>query len=455
MNAEIFREYDIRGHARNDLTSETVYAIARAYAAMVSKKNARQVCLGRDNRESSERIAAEFARGLIESGLEVIDVGIVPIPALYYSIIALQAGGGAMVTGSHLGKEFNGFKLSADKNAATLYGEQIQQLREAAEKKDFIQGKGSITEKNILLDYIASVSERIKLERPLKVAIDCGNGTASLVAEQLLKAIGCTVLPLYCTPDSSFPHHHPDPVKPENLQDLIKKVKSEKCDFGIAFDGDSDRLGVIDSQGNILWGDVLLSLFAQDVIAKKPGAKIVCEVKCSKAVQDTVEKAGGTFILWKTGHSLIKKKMREEGALLAGEMSGHMFFADNYYGFDDALFAAARLCELVSRKGALSELAASLPKYYSTPEIRVNSTEQGKWKIVEKAREHFSSNYDTITIDGVRVNFPDGWALIRASNTSPKLVLRMESTSEQGLDKIKALVRKALESFSEGIEPGF
>ena len=297
--------------------------------------------------------------------------------------------------------------------------------------------------------------QRIKLERPLKVAIDCGNGTASLAAGKILKAIGCRVSTLYCSLDSSFPHHHPDPVKPENLQDLIAEVKSKNADLGIAFDGDADRLGVVDSAGNILWGDVLLSLFAQDVIGRNRGAKIVFEVKCSRMVEEVVKKAGGISIMWKTGHSLIKKKMREEHALLAGEMSGHLFFADNYYGFDDALFAAARLCELVSRKGALPELVSSLPKYYSTPEIRVDSTEKEKWRIVEKAKKHFSSKYETITIDGVRVNFKDGWALVRASNTSPKLVLRMESASEEGLERIKGIMREALKGFSAGAELNF
>ncbi len=455
LNPDIFREYDIRGHAEKDLSNEAVDLIARAFASVVIEKGGKTVTLGMDNRASSERIKSVFAKALAESGLRVIDVGTVPIPALYYSIISFNADGGAMVTGSHLAKEFNGFKLSAEKNAATLFGEQIQKLREIAERGVFPSGAGFIEKRNILNSYLVEVVQRINLERPLKVVIDCGNGTSSILAEKLFKAIGCRVSELYCLLDSTFPNHHPDPVKPKNLRDLRKRVLAEHADLGIAFDGDADRLGVIDDKGNILWGDMLLSLFALDVLEKMPGAKIVFEVKCSKAVEDVVKKAAGIPIMWKTGHSLIKKKMREESAVLAGEMSGHMFFADNYYGFDDALFAAARLCELVSRKGRLSELAALLPKYYSTPEIRLDSSEQAKWKIVEKAKAYFSARYTVVTIDGVRVNFEDGWALIRASNTSPKIVLRMESSTREGLERIKREVRTALTSISPSLKPGF
>jgi len=455
MNPEIFREYDIRGHAENDLDNETVELIGRAYAAKMIEQNAERVMLGCDNRESSERIKSVFGDALKDSGLKVMDIGIVPIPALYYSIIAMEADGGVMITGSHLGKEFNGFKLSTEKNAATLSGEEIQEIRKKAELKEFVEGTGSIESKEILEEYIANVVERVHLEKPVKVVIDCGNGTSALVAEKMLRALGCKVSALYCTLDANFPNHHPDPVKEENLRDLIEKVKEEGADLGIAFDGDSDRLGVIDDKGNILWGDTLLSLLAVEVIEKNPGAKIVCEVKCSNAVRETVEKAGGQFIMYKTGHSLIKKKMKETGALLAGEMSGHMFFADTYLGFDDALFAAARVCQLVAKKGKLSALAEALPQYYSTPEIRVSVSESEKWEITRKAKEFFVKKYETLTIDGVRVNFDDGWALIRASNTSPKLVLRMESKTEKGLEKIKEIMRKAMNSFSEKLELGF
>jgi len=455
VNEEIFREYDIRGHAENDLNSETVTAIAKAYASMLREKKGKKASLGRDNRESSERIKEEFKKALIESGIDVTDIGIVPIPALYYSIIALEMDGGVMITGSHLGKEFNGFKMSMERNAATIFGSDIQEVKRRAKSKEFVEGTGTPNQKNVLNEYLAAITERISLEKKLRVVVDCGNGTSALVAEKLMKALGCEVKGLYCELDASFPNHHPDPVKEENLQDLISKVREEKADLGIAFDGDSDRLGVIDDKGNILWGDTLLSLLAIEVLEKRPGSKIVCEVKCSKAVQDVVEEKGGQFIMYKTGHSLIKKKMRETGALLAGEMSGHMFFADNYFGFDDALFAAARVCELVAKKGSLSELTKSLPQYFSTPEIRVNTTEKEKWEIVEKAKKFFSAKYDTLTIDGVRVNFDDGWALIRASNTSPKLVLRMEADSKKRLEEIKTVMRNALSSFSKNIEPGF
>ncbi|MEM0359878.1 MAG: phosphomannomutase/phosphoglucomutase [Candidatus Diapherotrites archaeon] len=457
MNPEIFREYDIRGHAEKDLDNQTVKKIAKAFASKILEKKGRTVCLGMDNRESSERIASAFRNGLTESGLNVIDVGIVPIPALYYSIIAFNSDGGAMITGSHLAKEFNGFKLSDDKSAATLFGKQILELKEIAESKKFqsLEKKGLVEKKNVLNSFIGSIVERIHLQRSLKIAVDCGNGTASLAASQILKAIGCQASPLYCDLNSGFPNHHPDPVKPENLQALIEKVKREKCDFGVAFDGDADRIGVVDEKGNILWGDMLLSIFAQDLLERKPKAKIVFEVKCSKIVEDTVKKAGGIPIMWKTGHSLIKKKMRDEGALLAGEMSGHLFFADNYFGFDDALFAMARLCEIVSRKGALGKIASSLPKYNSTPEIRIECNEKEKWLLVEKAKKYFSAKHDIITIDGVRVNFPDGWALVRASNTSPVLVLRMESSTKKGLERIKEEMRIAMKEIAPKLELGF
>ncbi|MCX6802642.1 MAG: phosphomannomutase/phosphoglucomutase [Candidatus Diapherotrites archaeon] len=457
MNAEIFREYDIRGHAERDLDNDTVEMIAKAFASMVIEKDGRIVCLGRDNRESSERISSVFSKGLTDSGLKVLDVGVVPIPALYYSVIAFSAQGGAMVTGSHLAKEFNGLKLSAEKTAATLFGEQIQDLRKRAEKEEFLslKEKGVVEKKNVLNSFIGSIAQRAQLERPLTVVIDCGNGTASLVAEQILRALGCRVSALYCTLDSSYPNHHPDPVKPENLQALIAKVRKEKADLGVAFDGEADRLGVVDEKGNILWGDVLLSLFAQDVLEKHPRAKVVFEVKCSKMVEDVVRKEGGIPILWKTGHSLIKKKMREEGALLAGEMSGHIFFADSYFGFDDALFAAARLCEIVSKNGSLSKMVEELPKYYSTPELRVECGEKEKWLVVEKAKKYFSGKYEINTIDGVRVDFRDGWALVRASNTSSVLVLRMESNTKEGLERIKNAMRGAMKVFAPNLKLGF
>jgi len=448
LNDEIFREYDIRGHADDDLDNETVSLIGKAFGSIAREKSCSDFAIARDNRKSSGRISKTLIKALLGTGVNVTDLGILPIPALYFSIIHLKKHGGIMVTGSHLPKEFNGMKMSYSGDAATLYGEQIRELRSRAESGQFLSGKGALEKAGILPEYIEAVAPRVKLSRPLKVAVDCGNATASLAAQKILEKIGCEVLPLYCVLDARFPNHHPDPTKPENLSALAKTVRGKKCDVGIAFDGDADRIGAVDERGNLLWGDVLLALFSKAVLEKNPGAKIVFEVKCSQALVDTIRGAGGVPLMWKTGHSLIKKKMKEENALLAGEMSGHMFFRDNYYGFDDALFAAARLCELLSQsEKPLSARVAELPRYYSTPEIRISVPEQEKWELVERVKEHFSLQHEVIGVDGARIVFSCGWALVRASNTSAKIVLRMEARSEKGLEGIKKEMRSALKQF--------
>jgi len=443
----IFREYDIRGLA-TELDDETCFLIGKAFGSYVLRNSGNLITLGMDNRKSSKRIKKAFASGVMSTGCNIIDIGTVPIPALYFSIIHFRASGGAMITGSHLTKEFNGFKLSASSKALTLYGKQIAKLREMIAKQDFENGDGSLQKKDVLEAYINAITERIHLEREVSVVVDCGNGCSSLVVEELFKRIGCKAKLLYCSLDSRFPNHQPDPTKVENMQDLINAVKEHNADLGVAFDGDSDRIGAVDEKGNIIWGDYLLALFSAELLKRKPKAKIVFEVKCSQALPEVIEKCGGIPIMYKTGHSLIKQKMVEENALLAGEMSGHMFFRDNYFGFDDALFAASRLCELVSKSDKkLSELLAEMPKYYATPELRISCSEQEKWRIVERAKQHFSKRYKAITIDGIRVLLEDGWFLIRASNTSAKIIVRAEAKSEQRLKEILYMLKKKLAEF--------
>lgn len=443
----IFREYDIRGHEK-ELSDETCFLIGKAFGSYVLRNSGSVIALGMDNRRSSERIKKAFASGVMSAGCNIIDIGIVPIPMLYFSIIHFKASGGAMITGSHLTKEFNGFKLSASNRALTLYGEEISKLREMIIRQDFEKGNGSLHKEDVLQAYVNTIAERINLKRKIKVVVDCGNGCSSIVVKELFRRIGCEAKFLYCSLDSDFPNHQPDPTKTENMQALIAAVKESNADLGIAFDGDADRIGAVDEKGNIIWGDYLLALFSKELLKERKKAKIVFEVKCSQALPEVIEKYGGTPIMYKTGHSLIKKKLVEENALLAGEMSGHMFFRDNYFGFDDALFAASRLCELVSKSSKkLSELLAEMPKYYATPELRLSSSEWDKWKVVERARQYFSKHYETITIDGIRVLLRDGWFLIRASNTSAKVIVRAEAKSKQRLSEILDMLEKKLVEF--------
>lgn len=447
VREEIFREYDIRGKAE-ELDDNTVYFIGRAFGTIVLRNSGQEIVVGKDNRESSDRIMRAFCRGVTESGCNVVSVGLVPIPALYFSIIRLGTDGGAMITGSHLEKNFNGLKLSASKNALTMYGEQIKGIREIILKEDFEVGKGKIEEAHILEDYVENILKRLKISNSISVVADCGNGCSSLVAEEIFEGFGCKTKLLFCKSDGNFPNHHPDPVEPENLNQLIKEVRKEKADVGIAFDGDADRIGAVDEKGNIIAGDYLLALFAKDLLARKKGAKVVFEVKCSQALPEIIKANGGNPIMYRTGHSLIKKKMVEENALLAGEMSGHMFFRENYHGFDDAIYAALKLCEIVSNSGRpLSEMIADFPKYHLTPEIRLSCEEKKKWSIVENVRKHFEKKYEVIGIDGARVLLKDGWFLVRASNTSAKLVVRAEAKNAKKLEEIASIVYQKLVDF--------
>ncbi len=448
MNPEIFREYDIRGKVHEDLTEDVAYAIGRAYGTYVGKGGASLVTCGRDGRTHSEWIQQALIRGMGDAGLNVLDIGPCPTPLLYFSIHHFHTGGGIQVTGSHNPPEFNGFKMCL--GTSTMFGPEIQELRSIIGRGAYLEGRGEVQTRDIISPYLLYLKENIRLSRPLKVAVDAGNGVAGLVAPRAFSDQGCEVVPLFCDVDGTFPNHHPDPTVPENLEDLREAVLAHGADIGVAYDGDGDRLGVVDEKGRILFGDQLLMIFAREILEEHPGATIIGEVKCSQVMYDDIERHGGRPIMWKTGHSLIKQKMREEGALLAGEMSGHIFFAHRYLGFDDGVYASLRLAEiLASGSRPLSSFLEDVPETCSTPEIRIDCPESLKFHVVDEARDWFSSRYETIDVDGVRVLFPNGWGLIRASNTQPVLVLRFEARSPEDLSQIRELMEKRLKEILE------
>ena len=434
----IFRQNDIRGIVDRDLTVEAARAIGRAYAAVLRARGvAGEIAVGRDNRPSGAKLRDALVTGLTESGVEVVDVGVVPTPLLYWSLFNLGVAGGIQITGSHNPAEYNGFKLCL--GTESLHGHDIQELFAHIDTPPH-GSPGKVRQVDILDRYVEDVAGRIgTLSRPLKVVYDCGNGAATRVAPQLFRALGLDAVGLFTEDDGTFPNHHPDPTVPENLEDLIAAVRRDGAEVGIAFDGDADRIGMVDDSGRIVWGDHLLILYARDVFARRgPGVPVIFDVKCSQALPDAITRAGGTPVMWKTGHSLIKEKMKELRAPLAGEMSGHMFFADGYYGYDDALYGAARLLRILADSGrTVRELLADVPEFVSTPEIRVDCGDDVKFGIVERAVAHFRNRYDVIDVDGVRVLFGDGWGLIRASNTQPILVTRFEARSQTRLAQIQ------------------
>jgi phosphomannomutase/phosphoglucomutase len=448
INPAIFREYDIRGIVGEDLTPAVAREIARAYAALLPEDGA-SVIVGRDNRTHSPMLAGAVAEGLMASGCHVIDIGTVISPTFYFARAHWRIEGGVMVTASHNPSEFNGFKLGG--GPGTLYGEEIQAVRRRAEGGPYRSGQGRVESRDIVEIYRRTLREKIRLgPRRLRVALDCGNGTASLIAPQVLADWGVDVLPLYCVSDPRFPHHHPDPVEPHNLTDLIDLVRRERCDLGIGLDGDGDRIGVVDERGGIIWGDLLMVLYWREILPKHPGAEVIIEVKCSQALVEEVRRLGGTPFFYRTGHSVIKAKMREIGAVFTGEMSGHMFFADEYYGFDDAVYAAGRLLRILSHTDAsLSTLLADVPRYPITPEIRVACPDDRKFQIVAEIVEWFKRGHEVVDVDGARVLFGDGWGLIRASNTQPVLVLRAEAKDTAALERIKQTLAGALARYPE------
>lgn len=449
INPYIFREYDIRGVVDRDLTDEVVLSLGKGIASYMLEQGAEKISLGGDVRLSTERFRALLIDGITSTGMDVIDLGPCPTPVQYFSMHKLDVDGGIMITGSHNPPEFNGFKLTL--HNTPVYGEQIQHIREMIMKKNYRSGRGKVQKVNISDDYINHIVSDIKIERPLKVVLDSGNGAASLVAHRLFKKLGLQTIDLFDTPDGNFPNHHPDPTVVDYIQELIRTVREQKADLGIGYDGDGDRIGVVDEHGEIIWGDKLMIIFSREVLKSRPGAPIIFEVKCSQALPEMIRKYGGEPLMWRTGHSHLKKKMKETGSPLAGEMSGHLFFADRYLGYDDAIYASARLVELLARGcQTMSELLAGVPEYVATPEIRaeVDSDEQ-KFSIAEKAREYFSANYEVIDVDGVRIQFGDGWGLVRASNTQPVLVLRFEARTEERLNEIKNLVISKLQEFGD------
>ena len=446
INPQIFREYDIRGLVDVDLTQESTELIGKSIGTYIYRNGGKTLTVGYDMRASSTPVRDSLIRGINSTGCDVIDIGMVPTPVAYFSLHHLKPDGGVMITGSHNPSEFNGFKIS--NGLHSLYGESIQELRRLIDSNDFELGSGKLSKENVLEEYIQDIFDRVKVSRSVKVVVDGGNGCFGIVGPKLLKRIGANIIELYCEPDGNFPNHHPDPTVEKNMLDLSKKVKEERAELGIGFDGDADRIGIVDEKGEILWGDQLLMIFARDILKYNPGATIVGEVKCSQNLFKDIEGHGGIAVMSAAGHSLIKNKMQETNSLLAGEMSGHICFADDYYGFDDAIYAACRIIQIVaSSKIKVSEMLLDVPKTEATPEIRVDCPDDRKFEIVRELTESFRKNYDVIDIDGVRVNFGEGWALIRASNTQPVIVFRFEANNAGRLAEIISIVRKAVSKY--------
>lgn len=444
MNPEVFREYDVRGVVDRDLNDEFVYNLGKSIGTYGRNKGVKTMTIGRDCRLTSEKYQNAITKGITSTGIDVIDIGLCATPILYFSIRYLKTDGGVMVTGSHNPPEFNGFKICVGPD--TIYGEEIQNLRKIMEGSNYLSGQGRVSERDVTKPYHDYIFENVKVRAGFNIVLDAGNGVGGFFAIPLFERFKCTVTPLYCDMDGRFPNHFPDPTVEENLARLIHLVNEKKADAGIAYDGDADRIGIITDRGEIIWGDEILILFSRFILKENPGAAIIGEVKCSQNLYDDIEKNGGRAIMWKAGHSLIKGKMKEEKALLAGEMSGHMFFADRYYGYDDAIYASARLLEILSKSGKkLSEILSDVPESFNTPEIRVDCPDNIKFQVVEKVKNYFQKDYEIIDIDGVRVKFDNGWGLVRASNTQPVLVLRFESSTKDGLNSIKSFVEKIVE----------
>ncbi|MFO7964149.1 MAG: phosphomannomutase/phosphoglucomutase [Desulfobacterales bacterium] len=448
MNPDIFREYDIRGIAEKDMTIEEVLLIGRGIGTYLRRHNCSKITVGRDCRLTSSDYADKIIEGLMSTGCSVTDLGVCPTPVFYFSIRHFRQEGGVMITASHNPGEYNGFKVC--KELDSLYGDELKKILDIIENRDFAAGKGSCRSDDIIPPYKKYIIDNISISKPLRIGVDAGNGTAGVVAVPILKELGCEVHDLYCDMDGTFPNHEADPTVEKNLTDLIRLVADKNLDGGIGFDGDGDRIGVVDEKGNIVYGDRLMIIFSREILSRKPGAVFISEVKCSQTLYDDIEKHGGKPIMWRTGHSLIKKKMKEENAALAGEMSGHMFFADRYFGFDDATYACCRLLEIMADSGkTISELLADIPQTFTTPEIRVDCPDRIKFKVVKQITDHFKKTHEVIDIDGARVLFGDGWGLVRASNTQPALVLRFEALSRNRLQEIRQTVESALKIISD------
>ncbi|MDX9822143.1 MAG: phosphomannomutase/phosphoglucomutase [Syntrophales bacterium] len=440
MNPEVFREYDIRGIVGKDLTPDFVVDLGKAIGSFAAARGARTMTLGRDCRLSSESYSEAVQQGLVAAGMQVVDIGLCATPMLYFSIRHLGADGGVMITGSHNPPDFNGFKVCVGPD--TIYGDDIQELCRIMQANAYRSAPGSTSREDVTQAYQDYLFHNVQVRPGLSIAVDAGNGVGGLYSLPIFRRFGCRITEIYCEPDGRFPNHFPDPTVPANLKELIRCVKDTGADVGLAFDGDADRLGLITDRGDILWGDEILLLFSRFILRENPGAAIIGEVKCSQNLYDDIARHGGHPIMWKAGHSLIKGKMKEEKALLAGEMSGHLFFADRYFGFDDAIYSAIRVLEILSLSGQkLSEILADVPKTCTTPEIRVACPDAVKFQVVEEVKNFFRPKYPIIDIDGVRVPFGDGWGLLRPSNTQPVLVLRFEARTPERL----AAIRKEIE----------
>jgi phosphomannomutase/phosphoglucomutase len=441
--AEIFRDYDIRGLATT-LNDDLVYHIGLAIGTEAHEQNQNRIMLGADGRHSSPQIRSALVRGLLDSGLEIIDIGLSPTPLLYFSTQLLETHTGVMVTGSHNPPDYNGIKIFI--NGASLCGDQIQAIKKRIEEKNFHRGKGSERQANLADEYINKIVDDVAIAESLKLVVDCGNGVAGLIAPRLLETAGCEVIPLHCELDGDFPNHHPDPSVPENLQDLVEKVKQENADLGIAFDGDGDRIGVVSQSGEIIPADKLLMIFARDVIAQNPGADVIFDIKCSYFLNEIINESGGRPIMCKSGHSWIKEKMRETGALLGGEFTGHICFSDRWYGFDDALYAAARLLEIITvSQQTVEELISEFPASVASPEIHIPVADDEKFELLEKLKKQADfADARLIDIDGIRAEFKNGWGLVRASNTIPAIMLRFEADDEAAMEHIKGVFKEQL-----------
>ncbi|UJJ33372.1 phosphomannomutase/phosphoglucomutase [Halopseudomonas maritima] len=455
LPAEIFRAYDIRGVVGKSLTEEGVYWLGRAIGSASLDAGEQRVLVARDGRLSGPALSEQLIQGLMDSGCQVSDIGMAPTPVLYFATHTSGATSGVMITGSHNPPAYNGLKIVIA--GQTLSGDQISALHQRLQQNNLRAGSGSRDQLHVLDDYLQQVVDDIVIARPLKVVVDCGNGVGGVIAERLLSDIGCEVIPLYCDVDGLFPNHHPDPGKPENLTDLIEMVKRSGADLGVAFDGDADRLGFVTDSGEMIYPDRLMMLFAEDIVTRNPGADIVFDVKCSRQLPQVISQAGGRPVMWKSGHSLVKAKMKETGALLGGEMSGHLFFKERWYGFDDGLYSACRLLELLSMQpDSADAVMARFPAGISTPEINLTVGEERKFEIVRALAEQADWGDGQVTsLDGIRVDFANSWGLIRASNTTPVLVLRFEADSSEELNRVKTLFRERLQAVAPDLTPSF
>lgn len=445
VNPYIFREYDIRGEVAEDFPPEVVVSLGKAFGTLVKRSGGREIAISGDIRLTTPDLINFFKEGVLSTGVDVINIGIVPTPVNYFSLFELDVAASVQITGSHNPPEFNGFKLSLHKKP--VYGDQIQLIKNFILNLDYDNGEGSETRYKLLPKYAEMIQSKISINKKMKVVMDCGNAAAAINAPSIFKDLGVELKELFCEPDGTFPNHHPDPTVEENLKDLISEIKNGDYDLGIAFDGDADRLGVVDETGDIIWADQLLAILLSDVIEE--GDEVIFDVKCSQALEDVISELGGRPVMWKTGHSLIKNKMAENNCKIGGEMSGHIFFADDYFGYDDAIYVAGRLIQMLSNtEKTLSELKSVIPKYISTPEIRLEAeSDEKKFEIAKMAEDYFSKNYDCITVDGVRVKFKEGWALVRASNTQPVIVCRFEGNTLDNMNKIQSIILDKLKEF--------